>query len=294
MSNPLQRIDVKTIVLFCLIADNHSMSKTAELMHMTPSAVSKRIHELETITQLTLFQRLPGKMALTREGEALLCEAGYLVGSLDRLWGTVQRLRQRQQLQIRLLANTSSIIQFLSHDISAFLRQYPDIGIMLTETDSDDVRRALAENRTDIGIYFAAAGGGEYNADRLVLLVAETHPLASQQRVWFARALDYSFVTFNLNSAIYKCIAAQAALAGRELRVTMRSNDFSAICQMVRSGIGVGILPAQTLDRVGLHQQGIRAIALRDEWAERMLYVSISQEAQALPAARMLYSYLLK
>ncbi|MDA6078078.1 LysR substrate-binding domain-containing protein [Edwardsiella anguillarum] len=74
----------------------------------------------------------------------------------------------------------------------------------------------------------------------------------------------------------------------------MRSNDFSAICQMVRSGIGVGILPAQTLDRVGLHQQGIRAIALRDEWAERMLYVSISQEAQALPAARMLYSYLLK
>ncbi|MGT4620811.1 LysR family transcriptional regulator [Edwardsiella ictaluri] len=77
MSNPLQRIDVKTIALFCLIADNHSMSKTAELMHMTPSAVSKRIHELESITQLTLFQRLPGKMALTREGEALLREAGY-------------------------------------------------------------------------------------------------------------------------------------------------------------------------------------------------------------------------
>ncbi|MGL4194942.1 LysR family transcriptional regulator [Edwardsiella piscicida] len=299
MSNPLQRIDVKTIALFCLIAENHSMSKTAELMHMTPSAVSKRIHELESLTQLTLFQRLPGKMALTREGETLLREAGYLVGSLDRLWGSVQRLRQRRQCQIRLLANTSSIIQFLSRDISAFLRRYPDIGIMLTETDSDDVRRALAENRADIGIYFAAAAaagleGGAYNADRLVLLVAETHPLASQQRVWFASTLDYSFVTFNLNSAIYKCIAAQAALAGRELNVTMRSNDFSAICQMVRSGIGVGILPAQTLDRVGVRQQGIRAIALRDGWAERVLYISISQEAQALPAARRLYSYLLK
>nr|WP_278068298.1 LysR family transcriptional regulator [Edwardsiella ictaluri] len=157
MSNPLQRIDVKTIALFCLIADNHSMSKTAELMHMTPSAVSKRIHELESITQLTLFQRLPGKMALTREGEALLREAGYLVGSLDRLWGTVQRLRQRQRHQVRLLANTSSIIQFLSRDISTFLHQHPDVGIMLTETDSDDVRRALVENRADIGIYFAAA-----------------------------------------------------------------------------------------------------------------------------------------
>ncbi|WFO14227.1 LysR substrate-binding domain-containing protein [Edwardsiella ictaluri] len=187
----------------------------------------------------------------------------------------------------------------MSRDISTFLHQHPDVGIMLTETDSDDVRRALVENRADIGIYFAAAAavgleGGAYNADRLVLLVAETHPLASQQRVWFASALDYSFVTFNLNSAIYKCIAAQAQLAGRDLNVTMRSNDFSAISQMVRSGIGVGILPAQTLDQVGLRQQGIRAIALRDEWAERVLYVSISQEAQALPAARMLYSYLLK
>ena len=87
---------------------------------------------------------------------------------------------------LRILANTSAIIQFLPHDLSAFKSDFPDVRIVLREKTSEravnDVRVGLA----DIAIFSGATNSQDletfaYHQDHLVAVVLKDHPLATKK-----------------------------------------------------------------------------------------------------------------
>ena len=66
----------------------------------------------------------------------------------------------------------------------------------------------------------------------------------------------------------------QANLAGKALRVRIQVRSFDAICRMIHHGMGIGVLPEQTIYR-DLGDLQLKSIPLSDPWAQRELIIGM-------------------
>jgi DNA-binding transcriptional LysR family regulator len=195
-----------------------------------------------------------------------------------------------------VVANLSSIVQFLPEDVAAFGRAFPEVSIELEEENSADVLRIVDEHGADFGICNPVAGSEAfeqvpYREDRLAVLVPGGHRLASASRVAFDELLDDSFVGLRSESALTKLLAQQAANVGRQLDVKIRVSSLDALCRMVHAGLGIAIVPEQ----VGLlyvNALDVRLLSLSDAWAVRHLIMIFKSRDQLSASAAALVGFL--
>jgi DNA-binding transcriptional LysR family regulator len=197
---------------------------------------------------------------------------------------------------VRVVANLSSIVQFLPEDVAAFGRAFPEVSIELEEENSADVLRIVGEHAADFGICNLVAGSEAfeqvpYRQDRLAVLVPGGHRLAGALRVRFDELLDESFVGLRSESALTQLLTQQAAAAGRQLDVKIRVSSLDALCRMVHAGLGIAVVPEQ----VGLlyvNALDVSLLSLSDAWAVRRLIMIFKTRGQLSASAAALVGFL--
>lgn len=81
----MRRVDFVTLRLFVAIADERSLTRTAEREHLALAAVSKRISDMEGQLGVSLLYRQPKGVELTPAGHALLHHARNLLDGLQQM-----------------------------------------------------------------------------------------------------------------------------------------------------------------------------------------------------------------
>jgi DNA-binding transcriptional LysR family regulator len=278
-TNPMRRIDFITLKLFSTIADELNLTKAAEREHLALAAVSKRITDLEEESGVQLLYRLAKGVALTPGGHALLHHARNILSSLERLDADLSEYSRGVRGHVRIYANTSSIIQFLPEDLSSFLTQHSAIKIDMQEKMSAEIIRAVREGLTDIGVYNAhvPAEGLEvfpYRQDRLILIAPTGHPLAGRSAVTLQDAAEYDFVALRQDSSLHWLVCQSAQKLGIVLRVRIQVHSFDAICRMIETGLGVGILPDKAAQS-HIRSMRIVGIPIDGSWAQRKINLCV-------------------
>lgn len=293
----LRRIDFVTLRLFVSVCREEHLTRAAELENIAPSALSKRIAELEDIAGAALFQRQPRGMIPTAAGMALLRHAEGLIAGVERMGAELAGHAEGRLGEVRLLANISAIVEFLPDDLADFYANHPKMRIFLEERTSAAVIRGIEEGVADLGLCVSsmdsrALHAFPYRCDRLVLVVRGDHPYAGRSEIAFAETLDYEHIGLHQDSAIYRRSEVAAAMAGREVKLRIHVPGFDAVCRMVESGIGIGIIPGRVLDVIakGLF---LKAVPLTDEWADRELKLVCRDPAEHSPAVRLMREHLL-
>ncbi|MDO5678917.1 MAG: LysR substrate-binding domain-containing protein [Pelistega sp.] len=296
MSLNFSRIDPIALRIFLSAAQYLSLTKTATEMHMTLSAISKRISDLERQLQCTLFVRLPRGLELTTAGHALVEHAQYVLGAIQRLGVDMNAYALGLKGQVRIWANTSSVIQFLPKDLALFSQEHPDIRLSLEERNSYEIISALTQGQIDIGIFADNAPSGQlekffYREDRLVLLSPLHHVLATHSSIGFQEALDYDFVGLSSGASLHARLQEAAERVDKPFRLRVQVNSFDAICRMIEAGLGIGILPIQGVRPEILGTQ-LCAIELNDSWANRTLWLGTRLSRGLTPEAEKLLDFL--
>ena len=117
------------------------------------------------------------------------------------------------------------------------------------------------------------------------------HKLAEKTEISFADVLDQEFVGLDRSSAIQRFLADKAARIGKPLRLRIQLRSFDAICRLVESNVGIGIVPETTARRAAM-TLAISTVALADPWAVRELTICV-RALDTLPAyARELVAHL--
>jgi len=289
------RFDLYTLQLFIAVLEEGSIAAAAQREHIAASALSKRLSELERMLGMDLFIRRARGVEATKAAEALARGARNLLHHADDLAGELNGYSQGTRGHVRIAANLSSITQFLPKELRAFLTQYPDVTIDLTEMVSTDVTRAVAENAADIGIYSQADEQYElatlpYHKDRMVLITPRDHPLASKKSVSFIDTLDYDHVGMHRGSAANKLLAREAIAVNRGLKLKFQVTSYDALIAMVDAGLGIGIMPIKATERYVC--QGICIVPLSDGWASRHLKLCVRPGETLSAAAQGLLDYL--
>ncbi|MCF5283602.1 LysR family transcriptional regulator, partial [Pseudomonas syringae] len=181
MFNLLQ-LDLVSLRLLVLAAKSENLTQAAQGAHMTVSAASKRLAELERVTHCTLFNRVARGLQLTPAGRGLAEHARTMLEVAEQMAHDANDYANGVRGHVRLFANTSAVIQFLPQDLASFLAANPHVRIELEEALSDRTIGAVESGQAEIGIFADKPPAPQlhtrpYRRYRPGLVVPHAHPL---------------------------------------------------------------------------------------------------------------------
>lgn len=290
------RLDLQTLRLFVAIYEEQTLAKAAEREHLAPSAVSRRLANLELTLKVRIFERRRTGMVPTPAGEALIAHARAILGRVDQLEAEIADHSSGLRGSVRIFANTSAMVQYLPGDLQAFLGRHPHVHVEIEEATSPLTIRAVADNEAEIGIFGDVVEpqglrSMVYRHDRLCLLVPEKHPLAKAGSIRFAKALEHEFIGTPHGSSIDTAVVRAASNLRLEVKMRMRVAGFEAIGRMVEAELGVALVPeAVARSYVGIRK--VRAITLDESWVARRLMLCVRSLDTLSPAAKAFVDHL--
>ena len=296
MAHPM-RIDLQTLRVFAAVAETRNITKAAEREFIAPSAVSKRVSDLEETLGTKLLHRLSRGVSLTPAGEALCRHAHTILTALDQLTTELSEFAEGARGSVRILANRSAVSEFLPEDLRSFIARYPTIDVNLEEENSAAIIKSVTDGDCDIGIFTGGIVDSgslqtfDYRTGRFVLLVSNDHPLADLSSVTFAQTVSYPFIAMEATSAWDTVVSSAAKQAGVTLELRYRLKSVEAICRMVSVGLGVTVMPygLYSATNPGL---GLRALEIEDIWSQRVLKIAVRDASSLNEPVRQMFMHL--
>jgi DNA-binding transcriptional LysR family regulator len=286
------RFDLTDLRLFCDVVDEGSITAGAEKSALALAAASTRIRNMEATLGAPLLSRSRQGVTPTPAGRMLLKHARGMLGQAARMREDLSAFAGGLSGEVRLLANTNALTEFLPEALSSFLAAHPHVSVDLEERLSDEIVGLIAEGVGDVGIVAGTVDVGAlqtypFRSDRFVVVAAPAHPLARRGRVSFAEVLAYDVVGLERSSSLQRFLVAKAAREGRPLKARVQLRSFDAVCRLVEAGVGVGVVP-QTTARRAAKTMSLAIIDLADDWALRELTIVVRAEDELRPYAREL------
>jgi DNA-binding transcriptional LysR family regulator len=293
-------LDVKTLRLFVAVCECRTMARAAEQEHIEPSAISKRIAQLESDLGVELLVRGRRGVQPTPAGLALLDHARTVLFTMDRIADDAAAFSATGGVQghVRLIATASAIAETLLDDIAAFMREPANrrIQIDIEERVSRDLVRQVKEGSASLGVCwdnvdFEGLRHRPYRRDRLALAVHVEHPLAAHRTLRFDETLDAEHVGLPPQTAVHAMLQRAAAQAGRSIPYRVIVSSFDAALRVVAANLGVSVVPLE-VGRRGAAGLDVRMVPLSDAWAERRFAICFRQLESLAPASQRLVEHL--
>ncbi|WP_330211987.1 LysR family transcriptional regulator [Pseudomonas sp. Z18(2022)] len=295
----MQPLDHFSLHLFILVCEEGTIARASERAFIAPSAVSKRISDIEARFGTPLLKRSKRGVEPTPAGQALLRHARSLTRAMEKLDSELSEYAEGARGHVRVLANVSSIMEFLPEELSDFMMDNPRIQADIEERFSPDVVRGVAEGNADLGICRRSTAVGDleflpYRQDHLAVVVGADHPLADRTSIAFSETLDFDHLGLSVFATLNTTMREDAEKHGRELRFRSYVSSFDAAFRLAQFGLGLAVFPLEAVVRYA-ELFDLRIIPLTDDWALGEFVICVrDHDALSLSARRLLDHLLLR
>ena len=290
MNRSLKHTNFLSLQLLLEIVEKGSIAEAARQSFIAPTAVTKRMQELEDDFGVTLLVRTSKGVLPTAAGTALAQHVRAMTNLSERMHTEMQDYAEGACGHVRLIANASALVENLAEEIARYMSSHPGIRIDIEEAHSGDVIKAVRDGNADIGVFAppAIACSGldvrPYRSDRLAVAVPLDHPLAMRKDVAFAELCDFPLIGVHGASSLSSLISQAAG--GKAPSFRAASNDIAR--WMVSKKLGITILPEELILPFEI-ALGLRSIAITDPWAQRALQLCVRNTETLSAAARALF-----
>lgn len=138
--------------VFYSVAKNLSFTKASQELFVSQPAVTKHVHELESMYHVRLFDRTNNKISLTEAGKVMMEHCERILTEYRKLEYDMHLLNNEYAGELRLGASTTIAQYILPPILAKFTAQYPQIKVSLMDTNSRNVENALLEHSIDLGM----------------------------------------------------------------------------------------------------------------------------------------------
>jgi DNA-binding transcriptional LysR family regulator len=273
-------LSLTTLRLFAAVCEEGTLTRAASREAIAPSAVSKRLAEMEAALGVMLFDRDAKGMTLTAAGESLLHHTRRMLMNAEQAVLEMADHARGVRGFVRMLGNLSAIVQFLPEDLQSFMASHPSIKIDLEERPSSGVIAGVRDGIAELGICsedveLHGLQALPYRTDHLIVVMRGDNRLAQRgRRVAFADTLDHDYIGLHQASSINTRTLVEARKAGQPLKLRIHVPGFDAVCRMAQAGMGIGILPERAFELLG-RPMGLTAKRLTDPWGLRKLLIVV-------------------
>ena len=173
---------------FEAVAEEGSIRRASERLHISPSAVDRQILKLEDHFGTPLFERRPNGMRLTDAGQLVLRHSRDTLHDFARLRGDIDNLRGVVSGQVTITTLDSLTVHFLPEAMARFVAAHPAVQIRVVALDPVETMHSVAQGHADLGLTFSPARrrGVSLLADvpsPMCAIMAPDHELAARSSV---------------------------------------------------------------------------------------------------------------
>lgn len=264
-------ISIRQLSAFISVADNGSFTRASEQIHLTQSAVSGLIKELESSLGIVLFDRTTRQLSLSVVGHHLLPQARRILNEMQLFENEASSLTSLAQGQVRL-----AVSQFAASSMPAviarFAKAYPDISVSLLDCSAENVLEHIQNIEVDLGVGTERGftePDDDISADLLYQLpfcvvMPDNHALAQKSEVIWQDLVDTPLIT--LQGPFIEQVTAELdeEIASHIQHARYKVNFMSTALEMTRQGFGITLcLPymPEVIDWVSANGLQMRPLA---------------------------------
>ncbi|WP_430402893.1 LysR family transcriptional regulator [Fluviicola sp.] len=179
-------MDFKYIKLISAIVDCGSITKAAQVLNLTQSALSHQLKEAETLNGIKFFTRSNRKLNLTPAGKMVYDVSGKILPEISKLEVNLKNFNSLKHGTIRLSAACSTSYHWLPKLLQSFKSEYPNVDLEIILENSANPVNEIIKGKIDISIIISPIENENIDykflfKDELVVVFSEHHKFNKKQ-----------------------------------------------------------------------------------------------------------------
>jgi DNA-binding transcriptional LysR family regulator len=246
------KIDFAGIQAFVSVAELGGFRKAADQLHVTQTALTRRVQNLEAYLGLKLLDRTTRSVALTAVGREFLPKAHAIVYETSTAVAQMKEMSQALRGSFTLACMSTMSTRLLPLLIRKYADRYPHNRIRLLDMTSNDVRDAVLHRRAELGIAIHGDSHPQLNErflfdDALALYCHESHPLAKRPRRTWRELKGADLIIVRGFTATRLLIEYHLLANGVSTGGAYEVQYHSTAVNLVEAGVGCAVLPWSVL-----------------------------------------------
>ncbi|NMF65659.1 LysR family transcriptional regulator [Brasilonema octagenarum UFV-E1] len=282
-------MELRHLRYFVAVAEELHFGRAAERLHMTQQPLSQQIRQLEDELGVLLFERTKRRVQLTEPGKAFLVEARHILLKATEAVEIVRQVAQGESGRLKVGFSGFATYSVLPKALRIFRERFPRVELELEEMTTSAQVQALQEQQIHLGLMIPPTPDASLTLEPilkepLVVILPETHPLATQPELALPMLANESFILVSrqLEPGYYDQCISLFQQAGFSPKVVQKASQKQTILGLVSAGMGVSLAPASIRN---IHRTGVVYITLNLSDAEVEL-VAVWRQDESLPVLR--------
>ena len=245
-------MDLRQVRYFVAVAEAGGFSAASAALGVAQSALSRHVQCLEQDLGTRLFERGRRGVALTEAGTLLLARGRYLLGEMESTRADLAAHAREVRGTVDL-ATSSTVAEVLYGPLAArFARAHPGVHLNFHEGQDDLIER-LAQGRLDLAIVTTSdrtdlVAFRPLYTERVWLIGLPDDPLLGGGVIEVSQVLERDLI-LPVGEASLRWLREQARALDRPLRCRLHAESLPTIRELVRLGLGCGLLPYAAVRR---------------------------------------------
>jgi LysR family transcriptional regulator for metE and metH len=244
---PHRMLEIRHLRSLIAIAESGKLVTAAERVHLSQSALSHQIRDIETHYAVSLFERTKQGLRFTSAGERLLALARDTLAALAAAERDLLRLKGDTAGELRIVLECHTCFDWLMPVMDEFRRRWPEVEVDLVAGFHADPLRLLSDGKADVVIGSKPASKRGLHVAPLfrfeiLVVMANEHRLRNKRRVGAQDIAGETLITYPVPEARIDLIREVLEPAG--VKIERRTAELTiAIMQLVASRRGIAALP---------------------------------------------------
>jgi len=182
-------MEIRVLKYFLTVVREESISRAAEVLHITQPTLSRQLAQMEEETGVKLFQRGSRKITLTNEGILLRRRAEEIVELVDRTVAELPLQEKEVEGTITIGSGEVAGVEVLAEICGSFREKHPKVIFDLYTATADVVKERMERGLIDIGLLLEPVDKEKFAyarlavKERFVVLMKPDDPLAEKECV---------------------------------------------------------------------------------------------------------------
>jgi DNA-binding transcriptional LysR family regulator len=259
-------MEFRALRSFTILADHLHFAKAAANLHLSQSALSVQIRNLEQDLKVELFIRNRRSVMLTPAGSVLLQDARRLLRDSALARSNVQRAARGQLGRLRIAFVSTAATEFIPSVVRTFKDNYPDVELTMRNLTTSHQVDAFRREEIDVGLVRLPLSTDQLwitplHKEPFICFLPKNHALAKKARIHPSALSRELFVMYARAQApgFYDRILRICNDSGFSPTSYQEAGEMQTILSMVASGLGVAILP-RSASALGVTQLALRPL----------------------------------
>jgi LysR family transcriptional regulator for metE and metH len=239
-------LEIRHLRLVAAVADCGSLTRAGDRLHLTQSALSHQLRDIESRLGAALFLRVGKRLVLTPAGERLLASAREVLARLQQTEHDIREMGRDHAGVLRLTTECYTCYHWLPPLLTKYRRKFPRVEVRIDVDATRQPVETLLAGKVDVALMSTPVRDRRLTAtpifdDELIVIAAATHPFAKKTHVKVADMHGETLLLYPPKEdslVLNQVLLPAGAVPGRidEIQLT------EAIIELVKAGLGVSVI----------------------------------------------------